>query len=169
MSKLEEEILLKFVKTRKLGAGLFITEVPIGSTFIKDIPKGNTGTLSQKSIDNLYEGTLSKKIDAIFVEGNNLLNEFSSLGINFRSEPLRNIKLGSMRNILKKLKGKNIWILEVKKRLDASAMGQILIYSYHFSKDHPEIKIKGRGIICKQSDLLIEPVCKELDIEVFKV
>ena len=63
-------------------------------------------------------------------------------------------------------KGDLIWIFEVKSRLNAEALGQVLIYHQLFSEDYPQFEVK-KGIICKISDDLIDSVCRNYDVKVF--
>ena len=58
------------------------------------------------------------------------------------------------------------WIMEGKEKLNYEAIGQVLTYSYLFSIDYPQFKIK-KAIICQENDPLLEEVCKNIDIEVF--
>ena len=62
-----------------------------------------------------------------------------------------------------------MWILEVKKELNAEALGQILIYEYWFKKDNPNIHVKGKGIICERRTELIEEVCRKYNVKIFVV
>ena len=63
-----------------------------------------------------------------------------------------------------------IWILEVEGKLNPTALGQVLIYGYLWKLDHPETSNRLRlGIVCAESDIVVEKVCEELGIEVFTV
>lgn len=65
-------------------------------------------------------------------------------------------------------RGDLIWVFEVKSQLNTEALGQVLIYHQLFSEDYPQFKVK-KGIICKDSDDLIEPAYRNYHVDVFIV
>jgi len=71
--------------------------------------------------------------------------------------------------ILREARGKPVWLLEVKRELNAEAIGQILIAKYLFPEDYPELHVKGLGIVCEITDEILEDICRKLGIHVFKI
>jgi hypothetical protein len=66
-----------------------------------------------------------------------------------------------------------VWVLEVEKKLNETALGQALVYRDLFAEDHPpedypKLKIKA-GIVCETSDPWIKDICEEYEIQVFVV
>jgi len=72
------------------------------------------------------------------------------------------------RILLDRIRGRDVWLLEVKKRLNFEAIGQILTYSLYFPKVW-NVSVKGRGIICEEVDEALEEVCHEYQITVFPI
>jgi len=111
-----------------------------------------------------------------------LFKEFSSEDwYNFRLDVV--CVLGNT-NVLQKLSGqdwiyyaqdvlscnqKSVWLFEVEKKLNPTAIGQILIYDTLFKMDWPFVNVKGKGIICGRANAKIEAACIANDIEVFEV
>lgn len=60
------------------------------------------------------------------------------------------------------------WIIELKKELNHTALGQVLVYKDLFLEDYPEYSTVQMGIVCNESSPLIEPVCKKFGVEVFE-
>lgn len=61
-----------------------------------------------------------------------------------------------------------VWILEFKEKINYEAIGQIFVYKDLFLEDYPECSNVKTGIVYNHSSFLVESVCKNLDIEVFK-
>lgn len=69
------------------------------------------------------------------------------------------------------------WIIEVKRRLNPSALGQVLVYQVLWEKDHeipPEEKEEKLqklrlGILCRYSDKLVEIACEKYGVKVFLI
>ena len=64
------------------------------------------------------------------------------------------------------------WVLEVEKRLNEIALGQVLIYRNLFSEDFspedfPRLKHIKAGIVCMTSHDWIMDICKDYDVQVF--
>jgi len=85
-----------------------------------------------------------------------------------------NLLLSKLRRVDAVCSFKNtVWILEVKKRLNETALGQALIYRELLSEDFPpekfpELDIRV-GIVCEILHPWIEDICKEYDVRVFVV
>jgi hypothetical protein len=66
------------------------------------------------------------------------------------------------------------WILEAKQpKLNFEAIGQVLAHSYFFRRGEHDLgntpdNIK-LGIICEKTDELLEEVCNDYNIKVFKI
>jgi len=60
------------------------------------------------------------------------------------------------------------WIIELKKKLNHTALGQVLVYKDLFLEDYPDYSNVKMGIVCNESSPLIEPVCKKFSVEVFE-
>ncbi len=152
MASKEVEVINRFIKSGILR-GWFIGEVPVGLEAIKRKARGKG--YSEKEID-MVKGVYSKKIDLICV-----------LGVNKR--PIR-VSLKQWEWVRKhELMGKSVWLLEAKRRLSAEALGQILVNDYLFKRDNPGIRVVGLGIICEDTDELVEEVCKKYGVMVFRV
>lgn len=171
----EHKILKSFVEKKILYNGIFVTEIPIGIKNIKSMPQikkyisnYQSTFSSEEKAYRLFEGTLSKKIDVIYIYPTEDLNDIKAVADKLGGI-LRNMKLKSKKNLLERLKGKRVWILEVKERLNEEAIGQILRDEYHFTQDNPEIIIEGKGIVCHLTDELLEPVCNNLKIRIFRI
>ena len=75
------------------------------------------------------------------------------------------IDLPYMRTIAKQLRGNRVWLVEIKEYLNAQALGQVLIYAYHFAQDYPEMTL-GRFLVgCVRTDPVVEEVSTMLGIE----
>lgn len=133
----------------------------------------------------LPEASISgKKIDLVCVEepfdafglrgrGSQLIRRFqaatwqttySSYGPSQGSK-LLTIDNTSMDAIARQLVGKNVWLVELKQDLSYSALGQVLVYKHHFTRNHPEVPVSRCIIACTRTDSVIEEVCTEFGIE----
>jgi len=65
---------------------------------------------------------------------------------------------------------KEVWIFEVKERLNPSALGQVLVYAelYKNGRDIGKKEIR-KGILCKYIDELTKKVCDLYGVKVFGV
>ena len=150
--KKEVEIINRFIRSGKMH-GWFIGEVPAGLEALRST--SHRKYYSEDEI-RMIEGVYSKKIDLICVVG-------------VEANPIR-IDLKHwlwLRD--EKLKGKAVYLFEAKQKLSAEALGQILIYDYLFRDDNPDIKVMGLGIICEETDEIIEKVCRKYNVNVFIV
>jgi len=138
----EVDLLWRFKRSGKLS-GWFIREVPVGLS---------------------VRGRPPMRIDAICVEGDP--PRFLTLEDRIPTARDSNVWTRVLRSTLQ---GRSVWILEVKRELNAEALGQILIYEYWFKKDNPDIHVKGKGIICERRTRLIEEVCRKYSVKVFVV
>ena len=144
----EAEILESFIRKNVLK-GAYFKEVPVGIEI-----KGR-------------EGSEVRRIDAICVT--------SPLGDDYKSwklleyvalRPRRNSWLNFARE---HLKGKSVWILEVKRKLNAEVIGQAITDRELFPLDNPKVRIEGLGVIVEESDVLLAKVCHNLGIQIFQV
>ncbi len=71
----------------------------------------------------------------------------------------------SMDATAKQLVGRNVWILELKQDLSFDAVGQVLVYNYHFTRSHPDVGVSRRIMACRRTDPVIEEACTEFGIE----
>lgn len=60
-----------------------------------------------------------------------------------------------------------VWIIELKIKLNHTALGQILVYKELFLEDYPEYSNVKMAIVCHESLFLIESVCKKFGVEVY--
>jgi len=163
MSKIEEEICRIFIGKGTLK-GNFLPQVPVGLEEIrKQYQKLHLEEITESEF-RMAGGVLSKKIDLLCVtppiDGLEITQEV------LIPKPLR---LRSWLNLREKLKGRKVWIFEAKKRLNLTALGQVIAYKVLFEEDNPEVEVEGIGILCKETDPLLEHVCEKLNIKVYKV
>jgi hypothetical protein len=100
-----------------------------------------------------------------------------SVCIEMRDEELENLKdfenpteyVKDFRLGFKQFEKRSVWLLEVKQKLDSSALGQILIYKHYFERIYHDTILKGVGIVCKESDSMIEEVCQEYNVHVYEI
>ena len=104
-----------------------------------------------------------KKIDCVCIE---MSNEDLEIHTDWKNptEYIQNSKLG-----FEQFKNRTVWLLEVKQKLNPSALGQILMYKYHFERTYFDTILKGVGIVCEESDSMIKEVCQEYNVVIFQV
>ena len=87
--------------------------------------------------------------------------------ISFKPEWVR--KLGvdkrSMDRIAGQLEGKKVWLVELKDTLTSEALGQVLVYRYHFMQTYPRIQICRSIVACSRTDSVVEEVCAKFSVE----
>lgn len=153
----EDEILYEFVKSGIIE-GQFVRQFPIGIRRLRD----KYGERVEDDAELRFIKA-RKYADAICITQTK--EEWHIDPSIVTMELRRKIKL---EDIARGERGDLIWVFEVKSRLNAEAFGQVLIYHQLFSEDHPQFEVK-KGIICKGSDDLIEPVCRNYHVDVFIV
>ena len=104
-----------------------------------------------------------KKIDCVCIEMSDKELELLKDGEN-PTEYIQNSKLS-----FEQFKNRIVWLLEVKQKLNPSALGQILIYKHHFERTYLDTVLKGVGIVCEESDYMIEEVCQEYNVRIFTI
>jgi len=150
----EREIIDRFINSGIIS-GWFLQEIPVGLKIFENILAKE---YHEKELTRL-RGTLtvlSRKIDLVCI-----------VGIN---RPPLKPKFKDWLKIREELKGTKAWLFEVKDRLNAEALGEILINEYLFKKDNPDIHVIGKGIICGKrgpNSLLIGEACKAYRVKVF--
>lgn len=156
----EDEILYEFVNSGIIK-GQFVRQFPVGiqrlTEKFRQMSRNDAGLLKQ------LIGVYCKYADAICITQTK--EDWHTDLLVITMELRRKLRL---ENVARGEKGDLIWIFEVKYRLNAEALGQVLIYHQLFSEDYPQFKVK-KGIICKVSDDLIEPVCRDYCIKVFTI
>lgn len=61
----------------------------------------------------------------------------------------------------------NVWVVEVKPKLNYEALGQVLVYKDLLGEDHPELgELKTAIIVCEESDPIIEKTCEKHGIKI---
>jgi len=153
----EDEILYEFVKSGVIK-GQFVRQFPVG---IQRLTDKYRGTAKNEGELNVLIGAHCKYADAICITQT---KEDWHIGSRIIAMELR-LKI-KLEDVARGEKGDLIWIFEVKSRLNAEALGQVLIYHQLFSEDYPQFEVK-KGIICKISDDLIDSVCRNYDVKVF--
>lgn len=104
-----------------------------------------------------------KKIDCVCIEMSD--EELENLkDWENPTEYVQNSKLG-----FEQFKNLVVWLLEVKQKLNPSALGQVLIYKHHFERTYPDTVLKGVGIVCEESDSMIEEVCQEHNVRIYPI
>jgi len=150
----EEDIVRSFIDSGIIR-GWFIREVPVGLNVYKRL---FSKAFSKKELETLFR-VFSRRIDLICVE--------DVEGPLLRPTPEEWLELR------RKLKGCNVWLFEVKRVLNAEAVGEILINEYLFRKDNPEINVAGKGIICWEigppSSALVKDACEAYGVKVFTI
>lgn len=149
----EEKLLREFIE-QKMLPGVFLRRIPVGwATSPPDLPSW------RKEIDAVFlhvEDPAPRQLDGLVWESRFSLDHRAVL-----RRPFKKIK-----KVLGSLQGE-AWIVEVKRKLNAEAVGQVLINAYLFTQDYPKLTICGKGIICEVSDELIQPVCEAHGVQVF--
>lgn len=145
----EEEILELFVR-KKILNGEYFTEIPVGM-----------GTKEERDSG-------IRRIDAICVTSP--LHEPSDSFLGLVKHVTLQSSLGyNLRSARQMLKGKSVWILEAKRRLNAEVIGQAITAKELFALDYPDVRIVGLGVIVEESDDLLSKVCHNLGIDVFQI
>ena len=62
-----------------------------------------------------------------------------------------------------------IWLLEVKDRLRPSAIGQLLVYRNLYERQFRPLLPIRLGVICGDTDPMVEPACADLGIKIFNM
>jgi len=147
----EIQILRDFMKKHILAQkATVITNVPVGLAHLRTDPRR---AMLPKSELRMILGTHSKKVDAVCLPNRLILNARAHDWIEYAKD----------------FAEEEVWLLEVKNKLNTDALGKILVYNELFAKDNPKVRILGLGIVCKKTDVLIEKVCKKYGVEVFVV
>lgn len=68
-----------------------------------------------------------------------------------------------------RVRGHDVWIIEVKRKLNMEALGQILNYSYHFPKTYTHVRLKGKCVVCEEGDKSVEESCQYYGVKVFVI
>jgi hypothetical protein len=63
------------------------------------------------------------------------------------------------------LSGNRVWLVELKEHLTAEALGRALVYEHHFSWEYPGMPVRRTLVACRQSDPVIEEVCRHRGVE----
>jgi len=144
----EAEILDIFIRKGTLK-GIYFKEVPVGIEI-----KGR-------------ESSEVRRIDAICVTSP-LEEDYKSWKLLERIA-LRPRRTSWLNFAREHLKGKSVWMLEVKRKLNAEVIGQAITDKELFPLDNPKVRIEGLGVIVKESDELLAKVCHNLGIHIFQV
>ncbi len=126
----------------------FFWEKKLKGLYVTDVPVGSY---------------YPKKIDCVVIEMSDRELEHLKDYEN-PTEYVKNSKLG-----FKQFENQSVWLLEVKQKLDPSALGQILIYKHHFERTYHDTVLKGVGIVCEESDSMIEEVCQEYNVHIYTI
>ncbi len=153
----EDEILYEFVKSGIIE-GQFVRQFSIGIRRLRDKYRERV-----KDDAELRFIKARKYADAICIT--QIKEDWHIDPPIIIMESRRKIKL---EDVARGERGDLIWVFEVKTRLNAEALGQVLIYHQLFSEDYPQFEVK-KGIICKASDDLIKPVRGNYHVKVFIV
>lgn len=98
------------------------------------------------------------RLDVLCIEGPKTNMPISILG-----------KTDELRKILRSNRTENAWVLEIKKKLNFEALGQILVDKYYFPREYPNILVQCFGILCRENDKCVEQVCRSYGITVFEM
>jgi len=108
-------------------------------------------------------GYYPKKIDCICIEMSDkeleILKDFEN-----PTEYVQDSKIS-----FEQFKNRSVWLLEVKQKLNPSALGQILIYKHHFERTYHGTVLREVGIVCEESDSMIEDVCQEYNVRIYTI
>lgn len=153
----EDEILYEFVKS-SIIKGQFVRQFPIGIRRLREKYR----EMAKDDAELMFIGT-RKYADAVCITQTK--EDWPIDHPIITMELRRKLRL---ENVARGERGDLIWVFEVKSQLNVEALGQALVYHQLFSEDYPQFEVK-KGIICKVSDDLIEPVCKNYHVDVFIV
>ena len=145
--------------------------------FLREVPVGFSEILKPEALDDekaiAFATPYTKKIDLICIEsiGTELDRE-----LRVRKLPpwhilaRHPIKIWEWLSIRREFKGRNVWLIEVKRRLNAESLGQILVDKYMFEMDNRNyFNIKELVIVYLEEDPIVKSVCKQYGITTVKV
>jgi len=118
--------------------GLIYTEVRVGQGGIRDYP----------------EGAMPRRIDAVRMAG--------SLGaiVPFKQKLIPEFQ-SAIRN-------RSVEIIEIKRKLNRPAIGQVIVGAKLVEMEYPEVRSVRQVILCETSEPVLEMICRELKIRVWK-
>lgn len=122
----------------KEKGGVFYTEVRVGMGGIQRYPKG----------------ARPRRIDAVRVAG----GEAAIIPFNRKSIP----------DFLQATRGRRIEVIEIKRRLNRPAIGQVIVGARLMEIEYPKIRGVRMVILCESSDPVLEMVCREMEIRVWR-
>lgn len=123
----------------KEKGGTLYTEVRVGMGGVKSYPRG----------------ARPRRIDAVRVAG----GEAAIIPFNRKSIP----------DFLQATRNRRIEVIEIKRRLNRPAIGQVIVGAKLMEKEYPGIGRVRMVILCESSDPVLEMVCRELKIQVWKL
>jgi hypothetical protein len=151
-----ERMLFDEFKASGLLKGTYVTGVHVGFR-----------QMAKETQDEGVRPLFPKEIDAICVEDENFRGGLSFTG----RWDLLHLELSQRakapgQDVQQSLAGKSVSLLEIKRKLDCDALGKIFVYNDLFLEDNPSVSIKGRWIVCHETDRLVEHVAKRQGINV---
>jgi len=151
---------MRFIRSGRL-IGTYVREVPVGVDILERmvrIRSRHTNYRYRRSAERVVVSGSSHKVDAVCIET-------GSLGL-----ILEPIGVDGWKSIREHYKGRGVWLIEVKKRLNAEQLGQLLINRDLFMQDNREyFTIRGLYALCEEGNVLLEPIFRKYGITVYVV
>lgn len=122
----------------KEKGGILYTEVRVGMGGVKRYPRG----------------ARPRRIDAVRLAG----GEAAIVPFNRKSIP----------DFLQATRDRKIEVIEIKRRLNRPAIGQVIVGAKLMEKEYPDIRRVLMVIVCEIGDPVLEMICRELKIRVWK-
>lgn len=122
----------------KEKGGIFYTEVRIGMGGVRKYPKD----------------ARPRRIDAVRLAG----GEAAIIPFNRKLTP----------EFLQVTQDRRIEVIEIKRSLNRPAIGQVIVGAKLMEKEYPDIRSVQMVILCESRDPLLEMVCREMKIKVWK-
>jgi hypothetical protein len=122
----------------KEHGGLVYVEVRVGQGGVKTYPPG----------------AMPRRIDAVRVPvGRKILVSF-----------MRRV----IPEFVEAVRGRKIEVIEIKRKLNRPAIGQVIVGAKLMEIEYPQIRKIQQVILCETSDPVLEMICRELKIKVWK-
>jgi hypothetical protein len=118
--------------------GLIYTEVRVGQGGIKEYPKG----------------AMPRRIDAVMVVG------VQGTIVPFTQRVISDF-LAAVRN-------HRVEVIEIKRKLNRPAIGQVIVGAKLVEMEYPQVESIRQVILCETSEPVLEMICRELKIRVWK-
>jgi len=110
--------------------------------------------LGQGGIMKYPEGATHKRIDAVRVGG--------------RRKPLVPFNKKMIPDFQKTIRGHKVEVIEIKRKLNRLVIGQVIVAAKLMKWEYPHVKEFQQVIVCETCEPVMEKICWELKIKVWK-